>query len=57
MDKIKLEYKRLKNSLINPGYEQSMDEVMWNDIIYESIDNLFENVNKDIVYMIKKNYI
>ena len=30
--------------LVNPGCEESMDEVMWNDCMYEAIENIKEGL-------------
>tara|TARA_R110000737_G_scaffold68596_3_gene96764 strand:+ start:176 stop:349 length:174 start_codon:yes stop_codon:yes gene_type:complete len=57
MENLKLEYQRLKSQLVNQGQEESPDEVMWNDGILIAIDDLFQDVNKDITKLIILNLI
>lgn len=57
MEKIIIKYKRLKEQLVNEGYEESPDEVMWNDSILIAMDELLEDVNGDIKRLIKLNLI
>lgn len=57
MEKLKTKYNYLKSQLSNPGEETTSCEVMWNDGIYISIDNLFENVNEEIINLIKLNLV
>ena len=57
MEKIIIEYKRLKRQLVNEGCEKSIDEVMWNDGIMEAMDELLSEVNDDIAKQIRLNLI
>ena len=56
MANIKVEYTKLRDQLVNNGYEQSSDEVMWNEGVLDSIDNLFQGVNKDVETLIRLNH-
>tara|TARA_R110000796_G_scaffold126793_9_gene241838 strand:+ start:9491 stop:9664 length:174 start_codon:yes stop_codon:yes gene_type:complete len=56
MANIKVEYTKLRDQLVNNGYEQSSDEVMWNEGVLDSIDNLFQGVNKDVEKLIRLNH-
>lgn len=52
------EYKDLKSKLIGePGFENSIDEIIWNEGTLDAIDKLLENVPKDIIRLIKLNHI
>lgn len=57
MDKIKIEYVKLKDQLINIGEENTPDEVMWNDGILTAIDELFLGVKEDVKRLIMLNLI
>ena len=51
------EIKSLKEQLINPGEEQTIEEVMWNDQIHDQIDALVEDKPDHIVKMMMLNHI
>lgn len=54
MEKLLVEYKRLKAQLTaNVGFEESMDEVGWNDSIMEAMEKLLEGVSKEIAQSIR----
>ena len=55
MEKLKMEFKRLKSQLVNEGEERSTSEVMWNETILEAMDNLFEEVNEETEKQIRLN--
>lgn len=57
MEKLKMEFKRLKSQLVNEGEERSMSEVIWNETILEAIDNMFEEVNEETEKQIRLNLI
>lgn len=57
MEKIIIKYKRLKEQLVNEGYEESPDEVMWNDSILIAMDELLEGVNERTKKLIRLNLI
>ncbi len=58
MDKLLIEYKRLKNKLTeNVGCEESVSEVGWNDSVIEAMERLLEEVPKDIAQSIRLGHI
>lgn len=57
MKKLKDSYRSLLDQLENPGCEESMCEVMWNDLIYINIEELFEGVPKSTRKLIELNHI
>lgn len=58
MIKLLMEYKELKKRLTpNLGFEDSIDEVIWNEGIMIAIENLFENVNEDVKKLIILNLL
>jgi hypothetical protein len=54
---LKNSYFKLKTKLLNPGFEVTMRELMWNDAVYDEIDILFKDINPDLVKLIKKNHV
>ena len=57
INKIIKDYRNLKDKLICPGHEVSMDEVMWNDGIFESMDELLESLDEETRKQIKLNLL
>ena len=57
LDKLKREYDSLKSQLVNLGQEESMCEVMWNDLVKDDIDNLFKDFPNNIKKLIILNHI
>jgi len=57
MESLSKEYQRLNSKLVNPGYEETKDEVMWNDLILISMDELLKDVNPEIANQIRLNLI
>jgi hypothetical protein len=54
---INTKYQNLKRQLVNAGEEESVDEVMWNDTVYEAMQKLIEGVSEDIQKLIKLNHL
>lgn len=51
-------YKSLKAQLVgDPGCEETMDEVMWNDGVISSMNDLLKDVSPDIAQMIRLGHI
>lgn len=57
MNEVVIKYKKLQSQLVNSGCEESPDEVMWNDCIMESMDDLLKDVHKDVANLLKLNLI
>ena len=52
------EYNSLRKSLtINVGFEESVDELMYNESILEGMENLLKDVNPDVAKLIRLNLI
>lgn len=58
MEKVLIEYKKLKRQLVGEiGCEESTDQVMWNDGIMDSMEELLVGVPTDIAKMIRLNHL
>ena len=57
MNNIIVKYKHLKSQLINEDCEQCIGEVMWNDCIIESMEELLQNVNTNVAKQIRLNHL
>ena len=54
MEKILVEYKKLKSMLTsNLGCEESMDEVVYNDSVKESMEKLLKDVDPKVAQSIR----
>jgi hypothetical protein len=57
VEKLLTEYKILKRKLVNPGFEENTDEVLWNECIFEGMDNLLEGVDENTAKLIRLGHI
>ena len=55
---ISIEYKRLKQKLTdNIGFEETIDELQWNESIAAEMEHLLKDVNPEITKLIRLNLI